>query len=331
MIYNDICVQSGGEVLFGYIKPYVPALRVAEHEAYRGAYCGLCRTMGAMTGQVSRFTLSYDLTFLAIFRMAIERIPSEFEMRRCIVHPVVPRCHMKRNGALEYAAAASAVLTGGKLSDTVRDERGMKRALAKAASPAVRSMVKRVRDTVGLLEEEVRGDLAVLSKIEEEKNASLDAPANAFGVLLGRVMSFGLEGDCAAVAGEIGRALGKIIYILDAADDLADDIKGEKYNPIALIYNDPVDATAKRPLPRRGIADDLYTAIGLEANRAAADFELIDESGIATYKAIVMNVLTLGIRAEAERVLYGKGKRHDPRRVGAILATDQKENNQIKE
>ncbi|MBR0302406.1 MAG: hypothetical protein IJQ80_00995, partial [Clostridia bacterium] len=35
--------------------------------------------------------------------------------------------------------------------------------------------------------------------------------------------------------------------------------------------------------------------------------------------------------AEAERVLYGKGKRHDPRRVGAILATDQKENNQIKE
>ena len=59
--------------MFGYVKPYVPALTVAEYEAYRGAYCGLCRTMGHLTGQISRMTLNYDFAFLAIFRLAAFR------------------------------------------------------------------------------------------------------------------------------------------------------------------------------------------------------------------------------------------------------------------
>ena len=56
--------------MFGYVKPYVPALTVAEYEAYKGAYCGLCRTMGHLTGQISRLTLNYDFAFLAIFLTA---------------------------------------------------------------------------------------------------------------------------------------------------------------------------------------------------------------------------------------------------------------------
>ena len=116
------------------------------------------------------------------------------------------------------------------------------------------------------------------------------------------------------ICDELGRSLGRIIYVLDAADDLADDIKGEKYNPLALIYDEPYDddADPKHPMLKKEIADELYTAIGIEANRAAASFELIDDDGIATYKGIIMNTLTLGIRAEAERILYGRGKKEDP-------------------
>ena len=300
--------------MFGYIKPYIPSLTVAEYEAYRGAYCGLCRTMGSLTGQVSRLTLNYDFAFLAIFRMALERIPAKFERKGCIAHPLSRRNHMIRNDALEFAASASAVLTAGKIRDNVRDEAGLTRLGAKMLVPYGNALVRRVKNKIASLSDAVSADLDRIYEIENEKTASLDAPADAFGALLAKVASFGLEGECAMIAAEIGRALGKIIYVFDAADDISDDIKGEKYNPIALLYSEALDEAkdGERPLLKREIADELYTAIGIEANRAAASFELVREDGIGTYKGIIMNTLTLGIRAEAERIFFGRGKADNP-------------------
>ncbi len=299
--------------MFGYIKPYIPALSVGEFEAYKGAYCGLCRTMGSLTGQVSRLTLNYDFALLAIYRMAAEKIPSGFDRRGCVAHPISRRNIMKRNTALEYTAAASAVLTAGKIRDDVNDESGFARLGAKMITPLGNSMVRRVRKNVSELEKEVFNDLAAIGEIEKERTASLDKPAGAFGELLGRVFSFGYEGELKLISEEIGRILGKVIYVLDAADDLADDLKDENYNPLALLYNEPLENTdGKHPKLKKEIADELYTAVGIESNRAAASFELIDDSGIGTYKGIIMNVLTLGIRAEAERILYGRGKSENP-------------------
>ena len=301
------------DAVFGYIKPYIPSLTVEEFEAYKGAYCGLCRTMGKLTGQVSRLTLNYDLAFLALYRMAIEKIPSECKRKRCVAHPFARRTHMMRNEALEFAAAASAVLTKGKILDDVSDERGFSKLGAKMLKPLGNSMVRRVKKSIASLDAEVAADLEAIRAIEAERTDSLDAPAEAFGKLLARVASFGYRGEAKLISDEIGRALGKMIYVLDAADDLAEDIKGEKYNPLALIYRDPFeDPEAKRPLLKKEIADELYTALGMEANRAAAAFELVDDKGIGVYKGVIMNVLTLGVRAEAERIFYGRGKKEDP-------------------
>ena len=51
--------------MFGYIKTCTPQLRLCEWEAYRGIYCGLCRTLGRRFGPLARLTLSYDFTFYA--------------------------------------------------------------------------------------------------------------------------------------------------------------------------------------------------------------------------------------------------------------------------
>ena len=100
--------------MFGYVKPFVPELKVAQHEIYRAAYCGLCRSMGRVTGQLSRMTLSYDLVFLAAVRMILEDITPAFEQSRCAAHPMKKRMIMLDNGALAYTAAMSAVLAGEK-------------------------------------------------------------------------------------------------------------------------------------------------------------------------------------------------------------------------
>ena len=48
--------------MFGYVKTCTPQLRLCEWEAYRGIYCGLCRTLGRRFGPLARLTLSYDFT-----------------------------------------------------------------------------------------------------------------------------------------------------------------------------------------------------------------------------------------------------------------------------
>ena len=54
--------------MFGYIKTCTPQLRLCEWEAYRGIYCGLCRTLGRRFGPLARLTLSYDLPFTPRWR-----------------------------------------------------------------------------------------------------------------------------------------------------------------------------------------------------------------------------------------------------------------------
>ena len=59
--------------MFGYIRTDTPELRVKENEYYKAVYCGLCRAQGKCTGQCSRMTLSYDMAFLALLRLAVNK------------------------------------------------------------------------------------------------------------------------------------------------------------------------------------------------------------------------------------------------------------------
>lgn len=129
--------------MFGYVKPYVPELRVREHEFYRAMYCGLCRAMGAVTGQLSRFTLSYDFVFLAAVRLLLTGETPEAVRIRCPVHPLSRRSAVADNEAFRYTAAVSAALFSAKLDDNVTDERGAKRFIARLIRPAARHMVKK--------------------------------------------------------------------------------------------------------------------------------------------------------------------------------------------
>lgn len=298
--------------MFGYVKPHVPSLTVAEHEVYKGTYCGLCRAMGDATGQLSRLSLSYDFAFLALFRMALNKTPSGFDRRGCIAHPFSKRFMMKENPELVYAASASALLTLEKVRDNIRDESGTKRLGAKMLLPAGKAAVSRLSGGFETLRSRLEEHLSKLSEIEKNKTVSIDAPADVFAEALSDVFSFGLDGENFRIAEEVGRRVGKIIYVLDAADDLSEDIKGEKYNPIALIYENPVETNGEKTVLRHDIAESLSTAVGLELSRARTAFSLVDTDNVGTYSAIVTNVLELGIPAETRRVLFGAGDRKDP-------------------
>ena len=60
--------------MFGYIRIAKPELKVKEYEMYKAIYCSLCRELGRSYGFLSRLTLSYDFTFLALLNMSLKII-----------------------------------------------------------------------------------------------------------------------------------------------------------------------------------------------------------------------------------------------------------------
>ena len=280
--------------MFGYIRTDVPEMRVRENEYYRAVYCGLCRSQGKCTGQCSRFTLNYDMVFLALLRIALEGKQVEIKRGRCIAHPFKKRAYVTHCEPLAYCAYAAAILTHGKVADDLVDEKGFKRFKASLIKPFTSHMRKKALKKYAELDERVSSGLKRLSEIEAEGLASVDVPADAFGDILADILSYGLEGTDEKIMRNIGRHVGRWIYIIDAADDLDEDIRKNRFNAFAKLYGGRIPDDE-----RESVANSLR----LELLAAEPAFDLIDYNELYDIEAIIGNIMYLGMPNTAERVL----------------------------
>ena len=291
--------------MFGYIKPKHSELRVREHECYKGAYCGLCRSMGKTCGKAFCGTLSYDFAFMAIVRMTLEGITPEFEQRRCIAHPFRKRNSVKDNDALRYCSGAAALLGYGKCLDDISDEKGFRGLRARLALPFFgRARKKALKKIPGLdeLDRRIKAELDALSAIEKDTESapSADRPAEVFGNIVSEILSFGLEGAKAKSAAAFGRAIGRWIYLVDAADDYRGDKAKGRYNPYDLLHSG--DEITPESWDR---TKDALISILMDAERA---LDLFEFENSREFSEILRNILYLGMPDEAEKVFDGNKK-----------------------
>lgn len=290
--------------MYGYIRIHAPELKVREQEYYRAVYCGLCRTMGRCTGQCSRMTLSYDFTYFALVRMALTGKYPSLKAHRCPVHPLRKRPMAEPTEDLALCAYMSAILAYHKIRDDLRDERGMKRTAATALSPFVDSLRRRaLKRGYTKADMAVAGAMKALCELEAARPPSVDEPAELFGELMAVLLSYGLDGNQAKLAHTIGRHVGRWVYILDAADDYAEDVKRGRYNPLACLYGQNAGG---EPLPAQlppSKREEIKTALLCELSELECAFDLMDLSENPDLGGVLRNILYLGMPKEAERVL----------------------------
>lgn len=282
--------------MLGYVRAVASELRVREHEMYRAVYCGLCKSMGKCTGQCSRMTLSYDFVFLAAVRMSLLGETVTVEKKRCIAHWLRPRSTVTGSPTLDYCADASALLTYHKLLDDCKDECGARRAVPFLLRPFLSHGYRRAKRRYPLLNEKISDLLAQLHAYEQSTTAteSADAPSELFGMLMEAVFSEGLEGSEARLSGAIGRVIGRWIYLVDAADDLAEDVKRHRFNPYRGLFGEALSEEEKE------IIRTSLTVLLADAERA---FLLIDEYPAPELREILANILYLGLPTTVRRVL----------------------------
>lgn len=213
--------------MFGYVLALEDQLTKEEWLRYRGAYCGLCRTLGMQFGQRSRLTLTYDMTFLVLLLSSLYEPEEYHDSGRCLPHPVQTREYW-HNRVTTYAAAMNVALACEKQRDDWHDDRNP---VAKAAAALLKSACDRAEATFPRQCAAIRTELEALTALEESGREDPDAAANCFGRLMAAVFCW-QEDRWSPYLSQMGLSLGRFIYLMDAWEDVEADMKKGRYNPL---------------------------------------------------------------------------------------------------
>lgn len=265
--------------MFGYVRPLREELKVGELEGYKAAYCGLCHALKEQCGFAARFVLNYDFVFLALLldEETVAHVPCK---RRCAAHPLRPRNTVPVSPSMALCARESVILTYYKLADDARDEGAVKGARSRLAKLLLARSRKRAGRTLPEFEAAVKTCLGELKVLEREKSPSLDRTADTFARLLSAAAPATGEERLDRPRTQLLYHLGRWIYLADAADDLAEDRRRGRYNPIDARFGGKPDM------------DYVSTTMSHSLALAQGAFQLLPPN---RWEAVLENILYLGL------------------------------------
>ena len=282
--------------MFGYIAPLVPELKVKEHEAFKGYYCGLCKTIKENYSNTARFMLSYDCAVLSLLLSSLsEDMPTVTE-ERCVASPLKKKTIIRSEQA-KYAAGVNVLLGYGKVKDNAADDK-------KLSAHMLLLLFSRQFRHASRDYEELSGKFALhlgsLAQLEEQKCDNIDEVSSRFGELLAEVFSlapfpFMDEGTKKAMY-HLGYNLGRWIYVADAVDDLEKDYKKDRYNVYLQRSFDDINGHRQR------IREEAQFNMNYTLYEACKAYELLD---IKRDKGLIDNIMYEGLAKKTEDILKG--------------------------
>lgn len=266
--------------MFGYITINKEELKIKDYNTYEGYYCGLCRELGKRHGQLSRLTLTYDMTFLLLLLSSLYETEPKTAKVRCPVHPTAKHLALT-NEFTEYAADMNILLTYYNLQDDWMDE---KKLSSLAMSGFLKKACADISERYPSKARAVQQYIEKLTECEREKNPCLDTAAGYTGEMLGEIFCC-REDEWSGSLRKMGFYLGKFIYLCDAWEDLEQDKKRGNYNP--LLFQ---EASADPE-------EHIRSILTMMAAECAREFEKLP---ILVHADILRNILYSGIWTKYE-------------------------------
>lgn len=318
--------------MLGYIKPDKPELKIREFELYGGYYCGICKSISKRYGQLPRLTLNYDSVFLAVLLAGIRPEVEQINQERCFVHPMKTRTIVYDNAEIDYAADMLLLLAYYKLIDDLQDEKSIKAAIGAAL---LKGTFQKLQVNAPEKCDYVKSNLEALSKLEEEGCTSLDRAAEPFAKVMEEVFDYPLfhekssgqserdhthrkrtdhnhsehdktennqsdkdSDDASKILRRIGYHIGKWIYLIDAYDDIEENIKSKAYNPLLRQFAyDPAESVQEfKERIRERTERNLILYLAEIANCCS-------KLNIEKNKGIIENILYFGLMRKTEEIL----------------------------
>lgn len=276
--------------MFGYVRINKMDLTFREYEHYKAYYCGLCKYLKRNHTELSRMTINYDITFLIVLLSSIYQPSAQVFHEKCIVDPVKKKKHII-NEITEYAASMNILLAYYKLEDDVNDEGDIKSRLVRRA---YRKSFKTAYDKYPQKADFIKACLGELRSLEEDQSTSIDQTSNCFARLLEEIFDY-KDDECRDRLRKVGFNIGKYIYIMDAYEDLDQDLEKGRYNPFSSYKDD-----------REGLKVKVDKLIGMTLARLE---EAILNLDIKVNKSIIDNIIYSGVYLRYKGLINGADKK----------------------
>ena len=212
--------------MFGYVTANVRELTKEEKRRYNAIYCGICRQIGSRSGNAARISLRYDMAFLAALLMSLYEPEEKAGEGPCLIHPL-GRKPWVDSDIIGYCADMNVALGYYHFLDDWHDEdKHTAKFLADLTGKHMPDIEARWPRQCGA----IRDCIGRLSEMERENCANPDVCAACFGSLMAELFVY-QEDLWSGLLRRTGDALGRFVYLLDAALDYRKDKKQGKYSP----------------------------------------------------------------------------------------------------
>ncbi|NEU03764.1 MULTISPECIES: DUF5685 family protein [Clostridium] len=287
--------------MFGYVTPCKMELKVKDYEKFKAYYCGLCLSIKNNFGNLPRFTLNYDMTFLGILLDSLNDEKIQFNPTVCIAHPVKKRLKVINNDALDYAAFCNVALSYFKLLDNFQDDNSNS---SKILALGLKGYIKTKDDKKVYLLNYMENNLKNLSKIENSSDIlNIDEVSHIFADLTATIIcEYSTDTNLKDNLYNLGYNLGRFIYLIDGYDDLEKDMSENKFNPINRAFN-------KDNLPYDEFSNLIKDRIEFNLIMSAEScVRNLSDLPILKNKDLLDNILNLGLMEKIENIKTHKKK-----------------------
>lgn len=280
--------------MFGYVIPDKNNMYIKDFNVFNAFYCGLCKSLKKTGSEASRLCTNYDVTFYDVLIHSLSGTEVKFERKMCGYSGKTKVIVTPDELSLKMADLC-AMLVYYNADDDVRDGKKSRIAIKWALATRKRRASKRLPKIDALMKD----SFAKLSQLEKEKCDSIDRVADCFASLMRDITRELVETDCEI--DDFTYNLGRMVYLLDAVDDVEKDSKKGRYNPLLLNYGQ-CESKAEYLEKNR---DELEFLLNSTYNKMVGSYNRMK---IELYEGVLSNTVYLGIKMQMERLLKGDEK-----------------------
>ena len=281
--------------MFGYVVMNRPEMKIKDYDLYRSFYCGLCRELRDRYGISGQITLTYDLTFVTLLLSGLYEPPTKKGTSRCIVHPV-RRQPVRKNEFKEYAEDINVFLSYYNCVDDWTDEKKLSRL---AYSRLLERKDKKAEALWKNKTSVIIRHLNEISAMEKAGETDIDRISGCFGKIMEEILVY-KEDQWELALRRMGFYLGKFIYLMDAFDDVEEDMEKGNYNPFAQDYI------------IEGFEEKVRQILIMMMAEACREFEKLP---IIKYADILRNILYSGVWCRFETVSEKRKEKQEKKHV----------------
>ncbi len=280
--------------MFGYVIPDKNNMYIKDFNVFQAFYCGLCRALSKTGSQPTRLCTNYDMTFYSVLLHSLMGQEVTFERKVCVYNGK-RKVSVAVDDLSRKMADLAVLLVYYNIDDDVKDGKRMRAPLKWRLALRKRRAAKRLPAIDAMMTR--RFD--ALRELEAANCDSIDRAADQFASLMRDITREFMPTD--PDIDDFTYNLGRLVYLMDAVDDVEKDSKKGRYNPLVASLG---KCDNKRDFLDKN-REELEFLLGSTYNKMVGGYNLMH---IELYEGVLSNTVYLGIRMQIERLLKGEEK-----------------------